>query len=114
MTRTYTGTRLPDGTTSVVVTAGEWDGTRTYDLPHHTRHSPDGFNWGYGGSGSAELARCILIDYLGALKEDAAPGQLSLVEGAYQDFKAEVVVSLNSDTFELTGNAIYEWLRNHR
>jgi len=34
-------------------------------LPHHVRHSPDGFSWGYGGSGPADLARCILIDALG-------------------------------------------------
>lgn len=34
-------------------------------LRHHVRHSPTGFEWGYGGSGPAELARCILIDVLG-------------------------------------------------
>jgi hypothetical protein len=34
-------------------------------LAHHVRHSPDGFSWGYGGSGPAELARCLLIDALG-------------------------------------------------
>lgn len=33
-------------------------------LPHHVRHSPDGFAWGYLGSGPSELARCILIDVL--------------------------------------------------
>ncbi len=31
-------------------------------LTHHVRHSPDGFSWGYLGSGPAELARCLLID----------------------------------------------------
>lgn len=34
-------------------------------LEHHVRHSPDGFAWGYGGSGPADLARSILIDALG-------------------------------------------------
>lgn len=34
-------------------------------LPHLVRHSPDGFEIGYGGSGPAELARCILADHLG-------------------------------------------------
>jgi hypothetical protein len=33
-------------------------------LTHHVKHSPTGFSWGYGGSGPAELARCILIDHL--------------------------------------------------
>lgn len=27
-------------------------------------HSPDGFNWGYGGSGPAQLALAILLKYL--------------------------------------------------
>lgn len=28
-------------------------------------HSPTGFNWGYGGSGPAQLALAILADHLG-------------------------------------------------
>jgi hypothetical protein len=35
-------------------------------------HSPDGFNWGYGGSGPAQLALAILLKYTDketALKE---------------------------------------------
>lgn len=27
-------------------------------------HSPDGFNWGYGGSGPAQLALAIIINYI--------------------------------------------------
>lgn len=30
-------------------------------LTHHVRHSPDGFQWGYTGSGPAETARCLLL-----------------------------------------------------
>ena len=33
-------------------------------VPHHVRHSPTGFEFGYHGSGPAELARYLLIDYL--------------------------------------------------
>lgn len=33
-------------------------------LTHHVKHSPDGFEWGYGGSGPADLAYAILRDYL--------------------------------------------------
>jgi hypothetical protein len=28
-------------------------------------HSPDGFNWGYAGSGPAQLAFALLVDVLG-------------------------------------------------
>ena len=34
-------------------------------LPHWVKHSPDGFAWGYAGSGPAELARSVLIAVLG-------------------------------------------------
>lgn len=34
-------------------------------LAHVLRHSPDGFAWGYHGSGPADLARSLLIDALG-------------------------------------------------
>ncbi len=45
------------------------------------RHSPDGFSWGYGGSGPADLARSILADYLGHIPHPAI----------YQQFKYQHV-----------------------
>jgi hypothetical protein len=64
-------------------------------IVHHIRHSPTGFEWGYGGSGPADTARCILIDYLG---HDVAPI-------VYQKFKALVVQEFEA-TWELTGARI--------
>lgn len=37
---------------------------RTVRLSHKVLHSPDGFTWGYGGSGPAELARSLLWDVM--------------------------------------------------
>ena len=39
--------------------------------PRHDlwNHSPDGFNWGYGGSGPAQLALAILAHHLGDDKQ---------------------------------------------
>ncbi len=34
------------------------------------RHSPDGFSWGYHGSGASQLALALLLDYTGS--RDAA------------------------------------------
>jgi len=34
-------------------------------LKHQVYHSPTGFEWGYGGSGPADLARSIMWDHLG-------------------------------------------------
>jgi hypothetical protein len=49
-----------------------------YRLKHEVRHSPDGFSWGYSGSGPADLARSILADHLGFVPHPAI----------YQRFKA--------------------------
>jgi hypothetical protein len=41
-------------------------------------HSPDGFNWGYGGSGPAQLALAVVLACTG--KPDG-----------YQDFKWKII-----------------------
>jgi len=48
-------------------------------------HSPTGFEWGYGGSGPAQLALALLLDYTD--DEDVALAQ-------YTEFKNEVVSQL--------------------
>ena len=55
-------------------------------------HSPDGFNWGYGGSGPAQLALAIMLEITGKAAD-------------YQAFKWHVISQLpqNQDftiTFE--------------
>lgn len=82
--KTYIGTREPDGTASVCV---EGDGPRR-PLHHRVRHSPTGFEWGYGGSGPADLALSILTDLAG--KEAA--------NHLYHEFKWTVIASLPSCT----------------
>lgn len=47
----------PQQVSVMEITTGE-----TYLLPHVYRHSSDGFQWGYGGSGPADLALSILAD----------------------------------------------------
>jgi hypothetical protein len=47
-------------------------------------HSPDGFNWGYGGSGPAQLALAIVLELTGK------------PEG-YQDFKWFTIANLPKD-----------------
>lgn len=51
-------------------------------------HSPSGFEWGYAGSGPAQLALAILADALG---DDGRALQL------YQRFKSEVVAQMPAD-----------------
>ncbi len=66
-------------------------------------HSPDGFSWGYAGSGPSELSRCILWDYLG---EEPHPA-------CYQAFKASVVAHWPQDgDWKIDGVQIAAWLHD--
>jgi len=54
-------------------------------------HSPDGFNWGYGGSGPAQLALSILLE----ITSEEKAIQM------YQDFKWSVIASLLQSDFNI-------------
>lgn len=70
-------------------------------LKHHVRHSPDGFQWGYGGSGPADLARSILIDYY---------GEGTSQESEYQSFKWNIISTMKQGAgWILTGEIIDRW-----
>ena len=60
-------------------------------------HSPNGFNWGYAGSGAAQLAVALLADCLGDDEEAI---------GWHQDFKAAVVAGLSHEGWTLTEEEI--------
>ncbi|WP_095510022.1 DUF6166 domain-containing protein [Rubrivirga marina] len=57
------------------------DGTACASVAHIPRHSPTGIEWGYAGSGPADLARSVLL----ALTDEPT------AEALYQAFKAEVI-----------------------
>lgn len=60
-------------------------------------HSTTGFEWGYGGSGPAQLALALLCDHLG---DDGRAQDL------YQAFKWRVVATLRADAWTLTSDDI--------
>ena len=60
-------------------------------------HSSTGFEWGYGGSGPAQLALALLADHLGDDERAVA---------LHQDFKWAVVVKLSRPTWTLTSDQI--------
>lgn len=103
MAITYRGYRSPQGSITVTIAhigdGPEWGET----LPHLLRHSPDGFNWGYCGSGPAELARCILLH--------ALPGRDA--DRLYQDFKRAHVAHWG-DTWAITQDQVREWAEAQR
>lgn len=50
----------------------------------YRNHSPDGFAWGYGGSGPAQLALAVMLE----IKGEAF---------GYQEFKWKELATLNQD-----------------
>lgn len=62
-------------------------------------HSPDGFQWGYGGSGPAQLALAICADLL----QDAERAQR-----VYQAFKWHVIAPMKGNDFSITAPAALE------
>jgi uncharacterized protein DUF6166 len=69
---------------------------------HEVRHSPDGFQWGYAGSGPAELARAILVRVIEGDDRARHPR-------CYQLYKADVVQRIQKDEFELSFKSVREW-----
>jgi len=68
-------------------------------------HSPTGFEYGYGGSGPAQLALALLAD---------AIGKPELAIEHHQRFKWQVIAGLDQDQLvhEFTDGEILEWARN--
>lgn len=83
-----------------------------------TYHSPDGIEWGYPGSGPADLALSILADYfeempeqvLGALKSLWAPR--SKAAALHQQFKADFLAGEQRDEWQIRGDVIEAWSRS--
>jgi len=63
-------------------------GTRTLDPRLDLRnHSPDGFEWGYHGSGPAQLALAICVEVVGAER----------AQRVYQQFKDRTIARLDGE-----------------
>ncbi len=104
--KTYSGKRTDPARGSaspveVIVIDSNKGKNKIYNLQHIMRHSPDGFNWGYGGSGPGDLARSILMDHFS--------GTTYGVEMIYMKFKQDFVAHFG-DTWEITSDLISEWM----
>ena len=92
----YTGRRCPQG---CVVWVIDGNGERKSLNPRRDlrNHSPTGFEWGYGGSGPAQLALAILAEHLGGNR-----AALNL----YQDFKWAYIAQIRGANWSLSGEEI--------
>lgn len=78
------------------------DDSLTANVPHKWKaHSPEGFEWGYGGSGPADLALNILLKF-GLSRERAW--------SLHQDFKWHFVAKIPKQGGRISVAEIESWL----
>lgn len=97
--KTFRGYRDSANHAVVVVSSA---GARSKKLPLYLRvlnHSPSGFEWGYSGSGPAQLALAILLN---SFPEESKDWAIRL----HQFFKARIVASLPRTGWTLTSDEI--------
>lgn len=112
----YKGTHVKDlpkrgGGWHVIV---QEEGKEDRPLEHIEYHSPDGFAWGYSGSGPADLALSIVADLLGE-----HPTKAELYRGEtfsfqyHQAVKQEFIASQTGDTLYIEGAWVLQYLRQN-
>jgi len=67
------------------------------------RHSPTGFEWGYGGSGPADLALNALTMYIGREKAEK--------DGLYQEFKWKFIATMPIEGGIIRREDVMKWLK---
>lgn len=101
--KSYLGYRLVGGTLVQV-----WQSEHTKSLAPRLDlrdHSPTGLEWGYQGSGPAQLALALLAD---------ATGNDVYACDRYQDFKRDIVANWAQDRgWAITLAQILEWVAAH-
>ncbi|MGH2331772.1 DUF6166 domain-containing protein [Thermoanaerobacter mathranii] len=96
--KTYKGRRNHNG---IEVTVLDTNTNEETPLTHIVKHSPTGFEWGYGGSGPADLALSILADTVG----------YKTAQNFYQIFKWEIVANFPYEEWQITEEEIKEFLK---
>lgn len=93
------------------------------NVPHLvTHHSPTGFEFGYGGSGPADLALNILevilrdMHYEGERTNDTWKGDTcyKLAYALHQPFKWDFIASMNRAGGKIYTNDIVSWIETHK
>lgn len=67
-------------------------------------HSPDGFEWGYGGSGPADFALNILVLFV-----DAPTARF-----LHQDFKFDFIAPMKQEGGTIKAETILDWIREQK
>jgi len=100
----YYANRISDGGVQTVFKKLTPDGEPSELSPGPSQklwnHSPDGFQWGYGGSGPAQLALALLLD---------ATTDPEISRNFHQAFKWDKVAGWG-ESWYITRHAILDWV----
>jgi len=101
---------------SVVVHVKEERSAWHKPLTHVNVHSPDGFEWGYPGSGPADLALAILTDFFDEKPKEVqtyakgvGQGEPSPAFHFHQQFKDKFIARLPKQSWRITEDEIKQW-----
>jgi hypothetical protein len=86
-----------------IVCSRDADGIHTNVPRRIIYHSPDGFEWGYGGSGPADFALNILSIFIGQ----------ELAFRYHQDFKWAFIAKMPQKGGLICHEAILQWLEDN-
>lgn len=102
--RQYHGFGQETGGCEVVVRTGDGEEEQLDPKFDEVRHSPDGFQWGYRGSGPSQLSFALLADTHG----------VNIAHDMYKQFMKDVIASFTQgDDFVLSEGEIHEWVSTH-
>ena len=118
MSKMYIGARTKLGVVVEVKIYDHKNKARRRNLRHIPCHSPDGFEMGYEGSGPADLALAILVDYFGERPPQDGYKNLRFSQWTvkskawrlHQPFKRAFVAKFG-DKWTLYGMQIQTWLK---
>jgi len=106
--RYYLGLRSAPRRGEIDCTVAVLDNGEVRPLPHLVHHSPTGFEWGYSGSGPADLAIAILADAAPELLTQMKP---PVSADFYQQFKQDVISRLPRQGWVMGRTSVLAWLR---
>jgi hypothetical protein len=96
------------------------DGTARSSIPQrHVHYAPKGFDWGFGGSGPADLALNVLAVFLPLAPEGtsvALRDGTSVSEAAWalhQAFKYDLIATLPRAGGDISAKTIRAWITTH-
>lgn len=107
MAKVYGGKRIKDaeGGSDVLVVVVDDNGARPLPLRLDLyEHSPTGFEWGYAGSGPAQLALAICADALGDDRR---------AERWHQHVKSALVATIDADEWTISAREVCELVRDY-